>query len=154
MQQELESLIEDLEVRDCVALVGKMTQNQIAESYREADIFALPCLVTDDGDRDGIPNVLIEAMAQRVPVISTDVSGISELVTPMENGLLVPEKDVDALAFAIDRLLRDYDLRRRMGDNGRARVLRHFSLETSASAVWNAFQARLGTTKSHEEDGV
>ncbi len=154
MQEELDSLIVDLELRDCVTLVGKMTQNQIAESYREADIFALPCLVTDDGDRDGIPNVLIEAMAQRVPVISTDVSGISELVTPMDNGLLVPEKDADALAFAIVRLLRDDDLRRRMGNNGRARVLTHFSLETSASAVWKAFQARLGTTKADEEDLV
>ncbi len=154
MQEELDSLIDDLELRCCVTLVGKMTQNQIAESYREADIFALPCLVTDDGDRDGIPNVLIEAMAQRIPVISTDVSGISELITPMENGLLVPEKDADALAFAIVRLLRDSGLRRRMGDNGRARVLRSFSLQTSASAVWNAFQLRLGTTKTIAEDAV
>lgn len=154
MQEELDSLIDNLDLRDRLTLVGKMTQNQIADQYREADIFALPCLVTDDGDRDGIPNVLIEAMAQRIPVVSTDVSGISELVTPMDNGLLVPEKDAEALAFAIDRLLRDSELRHRMGDNGRARVLSYFSLETSASAVWTAFQLRLAKTQTTTEDAV
>ncbi|MHB1936087.1 MAG: glycosyltransferase [Acidobacteriaceae bacterium] len=143
MREELDAMIGELDLRDSVSLVGMMTQDQIAEVYRQADVFALPCLVTGDGDRDGIPNVLIEAMAQRVPVISTDVSGISELVTHMENGLLVPEKDAEAVASGLVMLLHHPVLRDRMGEMGREKVLRLFSLETSASAVWGAFQEGL-----------
>jgi glycosyltransferase involved in cell wall biosynthesis len=144
MREELDAMIGELDLRGSVSLAGMMTQDQIAELYRHADVFVLPCLVTGDGDRDGIPNVLIEATAQRVPVVSTDVSGIGELVTNMDNGLLVPEKDAAAVADALVGLLRNSELRHRMGEKGREKVLRLFSLETSASAVWGAFQEGLG----------
>ena len=81
-------------------------------------------------------------MAQRVAVVSTDVSGISELVTNMENGLLVPEKDAASLAKAVETLLHDPELRWRMGQKGRDKVMREFSLETSGAAVWGAFKER------------
>ena len=140
MRDELEALIADLGVESCVSLAGKMTQDRVAEMYRSADIFALPCLVTDDGDRDGIPNVLIEAMAQRLAVVSTDVSGISELVEPMQNGLLVPEKNATALADALETMLLHPKLRQEIGDRGREKVMRHFSLASSASEVWSRFE--------------
>ncbi len=140
MLEELEALIVELGLEGRVALAGKMTQDRVADMYRTADIFALPCLVTDDGDRDGIPNVLIEAMAQRLAVVSTNVSGISELVEPMNNGLLVPEKNTEALAEALETLLCQPKLRRQMGDSGREKVMRHFSLASSASEVWSTFQ--------------
>ncbi len=141
MREELSNLIEELDVAGSVSLAGKMTQDQIAAMYRTAAVFALPCLVTDDGDRDGIPNVLIEAMAQQLPVVSTEVSGISELVEPMENGLLVPQKNACALAEALDVLLHEPELRRQMGASGRKKVMQHFSIASSASEVWARFDA-------------
>src|SRR5215472_5233498 len=76
LQQALEEQIANLELKGCVSFAGKITQDKLIEEYRRADLFVLPCLVTDDGDRDGIPNVLVEAMAMRIPVVSTPISGI------------------------------------------------------------------------------
>ena len=72
-----------------------------------SDAFVLPCIVTDDGDRDGIPNVLVEAMAMMLPVITTGVSGIPELVSHNRTGLIVPERNPVALAGAIRNLIAD-----------------------------------------------
>jgi len=135
LQEELEKLIDALELRDCVVLAGKMTQDKLIDEYRRADLFVLPCLVTDDGDRDGIPNVLVEAMAMRLPVVSTPVSGITELVDHMQNGLLTTEKDAESLAAAIERLLQDAELRWRLGANGRQKVMEVFSLDRSTAKV-------------------
>jgi glycosyltransferase involved in cell wall biosynthesis len=135
MQEELERLIAQLDVEDCVFLAGKMTQDKLIEEYRQADLFVLPCLVADDGDRDGIPNVLAEAMAMRIPVVSTPVSGIVELVDPMENGLLVPERDFEALTAAIEMLLDDAGLRERLGSNGRHKVMAGFGLDVSTAKL-------------------
>jgi len=135
LQQELEELVATLQLQDCVFLAGKMTQDKLIHEYRQADLFVLPCLVTDDGDRDGIPNVLVEAMAMRIPVVSTPVSGIGELVDHMENGLLAPEKDSEALAAAMETLLEDPHLRRRLGANGRQKVMEGFSLDRSTAKV-------------------
>jgi glycosyltransferase involved in cell wall biosynthesis len=112
-----------------------MTQDKLIHEYRRADLFVLPCLVTDDGDRDGIPNVLVEAMAMRIPVVSTPVSGIGELVDHMENGLLAAEKDFEALAAAMETLLDDPPLRHRLGANGRQKVMEGFSLDRSTAKV-------------------
>src|SRR5258706_2229623 len=123
------------ELHDSVFVVGKMTQDRLIKEYGRADLFVLPCLVTDNGDRDGIPNVLVEAMAMRIPVVSTSVSGISELVDHMQNGLLAPEKDSEALAAAIKTLLEDPGLRERFGANGRQKVMAGFSLDRSTAKV-------------------
>jgi glycosyltransferase involved in cell wall biosynthesis len=135
LQQELEELIGTLQLHDCVVLAGKMTQDKLIHEYRRADLFVLPCLVTDDGDRDGIPNVLVEAMAMRLPVVSTPVSGIGELVEHMQNGLLAAEKDSESLAAAMEVLLEDAALRRRIGANGRQKVMAAFSLDRSTAKV-------------------
>jgi len=112
-----------------------MTKEKLIHEYRRADLFVLPCLVTDDGDRDGIPNVLVEAMAMRLPVVSTPVSGIGELLDHMQNGLLAAEKDSESLAAAMELLLEDPALRRRLGANGRRKVMEAFSLERSTAKV-------------------
>jgi len=135
LQEQLEELIRTLELGDSVFLVGKMTQEKLIQEYQGADLFALPCLVTDDGDRDGIPNVLVEAMAMRIPVVSTAISGIGELVDHMEDGLLVPEKETEALAAAIEMLLDDPQLRDRLGANARRKVMDRFSLDRSTAKV-------------------
>jgi glycosyltransferase involved in cell wall biosynthesis len=87
----------------------------LRESYRRASIFVLPCRIDDSGDRDGIPNVLAEAMATGLAVVSTNVSGIPELVRDDENGILVVPDDVVALGNAIERLVSDAALCARLG---------------------------------------
>jgi len=137
LQNELEKMIVDLGLQEFVELPGTMTQDQLAALYPRARMFVLPCLITGNGDRDGIPNVLIEAMASGIPVISTDVSGISELVQHLENGLLVEQRDARAIAEAMELLLVRSDLRSRLAQNGRETVLRRFTMEASALRVHN-----------------
>ncbi|MEM7063976.1 MAG: glycosyltransferase [Cyanobacteria bacterium P01_B01_bin.77] len=137
LENTIRQQIEQLGLFDHVTLVGQLTQDQLIEYYQKADIFVLPCLVTDDGDRDGIPNVLLEAMAMELPVISTDISGISELVTSNNNGILVPEKDALSLAQALEALLRQPELRTTLGITGRLTVLEKFGLTSNVSTVRN-----------------
>ena len=137
LQNKLKRLIMDLRLEEFVELPGRMTQDQLAALYLRARMFVLPCLITGNGDRDGIPNVLIEAMASGTPVISTDVSGISELVQHLENGLLVKQRDARAIAEAMELLFFRHDLGSRLAQNGRETVLRRFTLEASALRVHN-----------------
>jgi glycosyltransferase involved in cell wall biosynthesis len=135
LESELKALIAELDLDDCVALSGKMTQDEVILVYQAASVFVLPCLVTDDGDRDGIPNVLMEAMVSRVPVISTGISGITELVEHMINGIVVAERDAPGIADAMETLMLQPQLRQRLGENGRTKVLGRFALEASARRV-------------------
>jgi glycosyltransferase involved in cell wall biosynthesis len=135
LYSNLAALICELDVAACVSLCGRMVQDEVVPLYRAANVFVLPCLVTEDGDRDGIPNVLIEAMASGLPVISTRISGIPELVDDMVNGILVAERDIRAIADAIELLCVQPALARRLGEQGRTKVLGRFALEASARRV-------------------
>src|SRR5260370_4435953 len=99
-------MIVNLGLQSRVLLPGRMTPDQLAALYTRASLFVLPCLVTDNGDRDGIPNVLIEALASGAPAISTDVAAVSERVQPQTNVLLVEPRDARAPADAQDLLHR------------------------------------------------
>jgi glycosyltransferase involved in cell wall biosynthesis len=114
-----------------VRLLGKLTHEQLIQRYQAASVFALPCQIAADGDRDGIPNVLLEAMATELPVVSTDVSGIPEVVTHGRTGLIVPPQDAPALAEALAELLADRGLRMRLGRAARATVVKRFSNDTN-----------------------
>ena len=81
-----------------IAWNGALAQDEVLEHYRQADLFALACRIAADGDRDGLPNVLVEASSQRLACVSTDISGVPELLSDGENGLLVPPEDPAALA--------------------------------------------------------
>ena len=94
--------------------------------YRKADAFVLASRVASDGDRDGLPNVLMEAQSQGLPCLATRVSAIPELIQGGVTGLLVEPGDVDGLAAGLERLIRDADLRRNLGEAGQARVRREF----------------------------
>ena len=105
----------------------------------EAAVFCLPCVVARDGDRDGLPTSVLEAMALGVPVVTTAVSGLAEVVLHERTGLLVPQGDPSALADAIERLRSDYELRARLAAGARAHVERNFSLERSAELLRSMF---------------
>jgi glycosyltransferase involved in cell wall biosynthesis len=106
--------------------LGTQPHEVVLEHYRKADLFVLGCEVAENGDRDGVPNVLFESMAMGVPVVATGVSAIPELVEPGATGLLVPPQRPEALAEAMRRLLTDAALRRKVIPAARARVLAEF----------------------------
>jgi glycosyltransferase involved in cell wall biosynthesis len=132
---KLQGMIETMGLTHIVELVGKLTHEELIERYRVATAFVLPCQIGADGDRDGIPNVLLEAMAMEIPVVSTDVSGIPEVVEHGVNGMIVPPEDACALAASIATLIGDCELRARLGQAGRAIVARRFSNEANLTLV-------------------
>jgi len=124
-----------------IRLVGPMSQSELHEQYRAANAFCLPCRILDDGDRDGVPNVLVEAMACAVPVVSTDVSGIPELVEDGRNGFLVPPDDPVLVAERLRLIHRDPELAARLGSAGRDTVLRRFDGAALARQLAALFDA-------------
>ncbi|HEX4766870.1 MAG TPA: glycosyltransferase family 4 protein [Lichenihabitans sp.] len=122
-------------IAERIEWLGARDQTQVLAQYRRADLFALPCRVAADGDRDGLPNVIVEAQSQGLACVSTRVGGVPELIEHGTNGLLVAPEDPEALAAAIVALMRDPDLRRRLGRAGAARVRRDFDCETAAQAL-------------------
>jgi glycosyltransferase involved in cell wall biosynthesis len=140
----LERLIRALGLEDRVQLPGAILQEELVDIYRQATVFALPCQVLDNGDRDGLPNVLVEAMSMEVPVVSTHVSGVPELVKHGENGFLVPPRAPQPLADCIGALLDDPILRRRMAQEGRRRVTEEFDLRANTRRLLELFHEALG----------
>jgi colanic acid/amylovoran biosynthesis glycosyltransferase len=128
VEAEVHRLITDLGVRDNVILIGSKTRASLTAEYHQADIFVLPSVTTPDGEKEGIPVVLMEAMATGLPVISTIHAGIPELVVDGRSGYLVPEGDTRALAASIALLLGNRSMWRPMGQAGRNRIEEHFNL--------------------------
>jgi glycosyltransferase involved in cell wall biosynthesis len=114
-RDELEALRDDLGLEQMVTFCGPRRQSELLTVYQNADVFALTPRVTDDGDRDGVPNVLVEAMACGLPVVSTRVSGIAEVVVSGTEGLLAPARDTSAIAACLAELLDNGEKRTRFG---------------------------------------
>lgn len=131
-EQQVRARVAATGLEDRVSLVGPLTQPDLFAQYQQASVFALPCRVLEDGDRDGIPNVLMEAMACGVPVVTTGVSGITELVRDGVNGLIVePDRPID-LADSLHRLIKDPELARHLAERGRSTVSERFDAATAA----------------------
>jgi glycosyltransferase involved in cell wall biosynthesis len=140
LRQSLEDQVMQLGLNDRVKLVGAVPHQRLCRAYQRVSIFALPCIVAADGDRDGIPNVLLEAMASGVPVVSTPVSGIPELIVSEREGLLVPPNAPALLADALDRLLACSELRDGLARAARAKIEACFSIERSSAQLLALFQ--------------
>jgi glycosyltransferase involved in cell wall biosynthesis len=119
-------LIRELGLENDCRWLGTLPHEKVLDRYRQADLFVLGCEIAPSGDRDGIPNVLIEAMAMGAPAVATRVSALPELIRDGETGLLVSPRQPDALADAMVRLLTDAGLRERMIPAAREFVKREF----------------------------
>jgi glycosyltransferase involved in cell wall biosynthesis len=140
LKEALQAQIDKRSLQGSVVLLGARNAAEVQDLYRHSDIFVLACIIAKSGDRDGIPVVLTEAMAMQIPVITTPVTGNTELVHDGENGLIVPERDVQALAQAIERLINDSFLRSRLGEQGRQTVLAGFDIHQTAAQMVGIFQ--------------
>ncbi len=128
LQETISEAVRQRNLGERVRLAGAMTHRELIELYRRADLFVLAPRIAEDGDRDGIPNVIAEAMAVGVPVVASDVSGIPELVRHERTGLLAPSRDPAALAEAMHRLLSDRGLAARLAGEARKVLVREFDL--------------------------
>jgi len=127
--EQLQAQARDLDLQDRIEWLGALPQTEVLAQYRNADLFVLPSKISADGDRDGLPNVLMEAQSQGLACLSTNISGIPELIIHAESGWLVQQKDSAELARALERLISDPELRARLGQSGCARVRQEFSME-------------------------
>ena len=129
-----------LGLSDRIKWLGPRDQAEVLEHYRLADIFVLPCRVSADGDRDGLPNVLMEAQSQGLACISTPVSGIVELLEDGKNGRLVPPDDVAALSAAIGSFIRSPEIRNAFGAAGMKKVRTLFDHRATISRLLDRFE--------------
>jgi glycosyltransferase involved in cell wall biosynthesis len=126
-------------LEDVVTFFGALPQEEVRQAYQRATVFTLPCIVTSEGDRDGIPTVLLEAMASGVPVVSTAVSGIPELIDSGHDGLLVAPHDPRMLADALGLILVDAELRDRLAQAARHKIETQFAIDRSAQQLLALF---------------
>jgi glycosyltransferase involved in cell wall biosynthesis len=140
MESEIENQIEELRLADTVELLGNVTDKRLIAELDEASCFLLPCIVADSGDQDGIPVSLMEAMAMETPPISTNVSGIPELIDDRLNGFTVEPKNTDELAEAISSMLGSPEKQRRFGTHGRKKVINEFNIEKEAVKLESVFE--------------
>ena len=146
----VEQLVEQYALQEIVELPGRVFQEHLRKYLDRADVFVLPCVTANNGDMDGIPVSLMEAMAMEIPTVSTDVSGIPELIKDEHSGLIVRERDAEALADALQRLLEDSELRTRLGENGRRKVMDEFDVDENAAKLAALFKKYL--TSINESD--
>jgi glycosyltransferase involved in cell wall biosynthesis len=140
LRAELEHTIEQAGLRDSITLCGPMPPEEVQQEYGWADIFWHTGMVDADGDRDGLPNVIPEAFAYCLPVITTNLPGATEAVTHEKTGLVVNANDAAGLAAAVKRLVENAALRRQLGENGRRWVEENFLISRNAEILARAFE--------------
>jgi glycosyltransferase involved in cell wall biosynthesis len=139
----LEHMRKALGLEDHVRMPGPVSHNELPDIFSDHDIFAAPCVIAPGGQRDGIPNAVIEAMAFGLPVISTEVNAIPEIVRNGESGILVPQRDACALAEAVLRMSADPEEARRMAANGRRLVMELFDEGTNVRRLRDMFASAM-----------
>jgi len=135
LERELNSLVKSLHLDTNVTFLGSLSSDSLTEELAKTTIFVLPCVIAKNGDMDACPLTLQEAMLAEIPVVSTNVGSIPELITNGKEGFLVDEKNVEQLASAIKLLLSDAGLRVRMGKAGRDKVEKEFCIHTEVDKL-------------------
>jgi colanic acid/amylovoran biosynthesis glycosyltransferase len=140
----LQAFAASIGISENVVFEGGRNQDEVVVLYRQSDVFAIASFV------EGVPVVLMEAMATELPCVATWVNGIPELIRDREEGLLVAPSDLEGLAKAIETLLKDPALRRRLGTAGRQRVLRDYNLGANAASLAEVFRKYLSQDGSRD----
>jgi glycosyltransferase involved in cell wall biosynthesis len=138
-REQILSLIKELGLADCCTLLGTLTHAEVLQHLRDSDIFILGCRIAKNGDRDGIPNVLVESLAMGLPALSTEVSAIPEIIINDKTGLTVPPENSEAMASAILKLLDDSNLRTRVIREGQVLVRQNFDNTTLTAQLAKIF---------------
>ena len=138
-RSKLQALIQKWQLGDRVRLLGHHTQLEVLERYRSAHLYVLPCIVGSDGNQDGLPVSIVEALACGLPVVTTPMTGIPEVVVDQHNGLLVPFGDARALADAIEAAIRDRHLYEHLRANARASIASRFDLRQTSRTLHGLF---------------
>ena len=141
LRDKLQQMAKELNLIDVVNFCGSVAHDEILKLYSTGavSVLVLPSIETKDGEKEGIPVSLMEAMAAGVPVISTTTGGIPELLGNGA-GILVPPEDCEALANAIERLLKDPEIRREIGIKGREKVKKEFAIDSVVQKLIELFK--------------
>lgn len=139
LKSELEEQIVSSGLSSQVQLIGPMPQSAVCAALQSAAVFAAPCIVAEDGNRDGLPTVLLESMALGTPCVSTDVTGIPEVIKDNQTGYLVPQHDSEKLADALEDMLRDGRKREYFSINARRLIEECFNEDHNAALIWDEF---------------
>jgi colanic acid/amylovoran biosynthesis glycosyltransferase len=142
LEEKLRHQIEELKLQNYVELAGPRPQHEIRKYLAAGTVFVLPSVIDPEGGRDNLPTVIMEAMATGLAVVSTGIGGIPEMVIENETGLLVSTGDVDGLADAIEKVIVDLSLARRLGENGYRRAVELFSIEKNVRELLGAITTR------------
>lgn len=141
LRENLEGLITRFQLADHVTLLGALPHGDVLAEYRRAHLFVLPCRIAQNGNRDGLPNAILEAMACGLPVITTTVSGIPEAIDNQRNGILVAPDDAAALTDAVAALASDEHRRLHLGREARQSVDPRFGLDRASRRMVEIFAA-------------
>lgn len=145
LKRKLAAQAEAAGLADRITWRGACDQTEVIAALRSSDLFVLPSRIAANGDRDGLPNVLMEAASQKLPILSTPVSAIPEFITDGEHGRLVPD-DPAKLSAAIVELAGDADLRRSLADAAYDRLVRDFGADAGIARLNSHLTSLLGTT--------
>ncbi|MCA9197811.1 MAG: glycosyltransferase family 4 protein [Planctomycetales bacterium] len=140
LENELRLRIHRHGLESQIRLLGALPSEEVQARLRQAALLAAPCEVAEDGDRDGLPTVLLEAMALGTPCVSTAVTGIPEVVFHGQTGLLTPPQDANALAVAMRSLLQDANLAKQVSQNARRLMETSFDIHTNTNQLRELFR--------------
>nr|WP_303650202.1 glycosyltransferase [Halalkalicoccus sp. NIPERK01] len=144
-REKYECIIDRLGIGDNVTFLGSVDDEKLIRELDQARAFVLPCVVAKDGDRDGIPVAIMEAMAMETPVVTTNVSGIPELIDGKESGFLCFERSVEGLVRSIRVCLRDRKVADAMGKKARETVKSKHHTDVVGKSLESVFQRNLRT---------
>jgi glycosyltransferase involved in cell wall biosynthesis len=139
LEMQMRMQVQLLGLNDFVELIGPLPQSEVLRRIQNASVLVAPCVVGEDGNRDGLPTVLIESMALGTPCISTDVTGIPEVIDHGVTGLLAPQKNSAVLAQMIDEVFSDEALRVMLSENARRLIEREFDIRRNSALLRSIF---------------
>lgn len=148
-RDKLLQLITDLGLDDCCRWLGTRTHTEVLKQFAESDLFVLACEIAANGDRDGIPNVLVESLAMGVPALSTTVSAIPEILIHGETGVTVPSGDPHSMAGNIEKILINKKLRKKLIHGGTQHTRQSFDNRSLISELGAIFAKQLAHNKEH-----